>query len=92
LEHAVTQFEKKMKKKILWSMTYAEDINITSLWGYIQNKGKNLSYLGLSALNSIDILFILILIICFLMIIWKYLFMKKSKIKKFDYLKLFKII
>ena len=91
LEHAVTQL-KKNEKKILWSMTYAEDINITSLWGYIQNKGKNLSYLGLSALNSIDILFILILIICFLMIIWKYLFMKKSKIKKFDYLKLFKII
>lgn len=67
LEHMVTPL-KKNEKKILWSMTYAEDINIHNPISYIKNKLKNLSYLGLKAFNIVDIFVIIlffIIVICF---------------------------
>jgi hypothetical protein len=61
LEHAVTPL-KQNEKKIVWSMTYAEDININNPISYIMNKSKNFSYLGFSAFNSLDIFFMILLL------------------------------
>jgi hypothetical protein len=54
LEHAVTPL-KQNEKKIVWSMTYAEDININN----------PISYLGFGAFNSLDIFFMILLIMIF---------------------------
>ncbi len=67
LEHAVTKL-KENEKKILWSMTYAEDINITNPISYIMNKGKNFSYLGFSVFNSLDLFFIISIIFIFIFV------------------------
>ena len=67
LEHAVTPL-KKNEKKIVWSMTFAEDMNIDTIPGYLKNKAKNVSYLGTQALNYTDI-FCLIIFILFIMYI-----------------------
>uniref|UniRef100_A0A6C0JIU7 Fe2OG dioxygenase domain-containing protein n=1 Tax=viral metagenome TaxID=1070528 RepID=A0A6C0JIU7_9ZZZZ len=78
LEHAVTPL-KQNEKKIVWSMTYAEDININNPISYIMNKSKNISYLGFGAFNSLDIFFIILLLIILIFIIFyfkKYIYQK----------------
>ena len=81
LEHAVTEL-KENEKKILWSMTYAEDINITNPISYIMNKCKNISYMGFNALSALDIFFIILILLILLSFIYflfkNYIYKKKS--------------
>jgi len=78
LEHMVTPL-KQNEKKILWSMTYAEDINIHNPISYVKNKLKNLSYLGLKALSIIDYFAIIIFFIILICVIIYVIFNKKIK-------------
>jgi hypothetical protein len=69
LEHAVTPL-KQNEKKILWSMTYAEDMNIYNPISYMMNKAKNISYLGFGAFSQLDIFIVILLIILFYIIFY----------------------
>lgn len=90
LEHAVTPLNDN-EKKILWTMTYSEDINITNPISYIIDKGKNISYLGFDAFNSLDIFFITLLLLIILIFIY-YLFKKYiNKINTFKIKHLYRI-
>lgn len=62
LEHAVTPLRPN-EKKIMWSMTFAEDMNITSPIGYMMDKIKQINYVGIAAINRTDA------IICVLMLL-----------------------
>jgi len=73
LEHAVTPL-KNNEKKILWTMTYAEDININNPISYFIDKIKNFSYLGFEAFNPLDIFFMILLIILIFIIFYYFLF------------------
>jgi hypothetical protein len=80
LEHAVTPL-KHNEKKILWTMTYAEDINITNPISYIIDKGKNFSYLGLGAFNSFDIFIIILVTFIIVYLLLRYsIISKKNRI------------
>lgn len=59
LEHAVTPLQEN-EKKILWTMTFAEDMNIHEPLSYIKDKVKNISYLGWDALSKTDVLIMIL--------------------------------
>jgi len=82
LEHAVTPL-KNNEKKILWTMTYAEDININNPISYFIDKSKNISYLGFKAFNLLDIFCLILLLILFFFILKKYIY-QKNKIISFN--------
>lgn len=81
LEHAVTPLQDN-EKKILWTMTYAEDMNIDNPISYMIDKVKNYSYLGFGAFNSMDITYLTILFIIIIYILYIY-----RKIFDFKYIK-----
>jgi len=69
LEHAVTPL-KPNEKKILWSMTFAEDMNSTSPVGCIMDKAKQISYMGMSALTKTDIFIMLSILLLIILSIY----------------------
>lgn len=62
LEHAVTPL-RPGEKKILWSMTFAEDMNTPGVRGYIADKAKQIAYMGTSALTRRDVLIMILLLL-----------------------------
>lgn len=62
LEHAVTPL-KHNEKKIMWTMTFAEDMNISNPLSYVINKVKNISYLGWGAISRTDLVVVILLVL-----------------------------
>lgn len=85
LKHYVSPL-KKGEKRIVWSMTFAEDMNLPTLSSYTKNKVKNISYLGLRAINATDVLVVIVIILIILVIVlvvgWRRINKTKKKDKK----------
>lgn len=85
LEHAVTPM-KRNEKKILWTMTFAEDMNINGPMSYIADKTKNFSYLGLDTFTNLEKFFLVLITVLILYLILKpviyTIFSDKNKIFK----------
>ena len=83
LEHAVTELQEN-EKKIVWSMTFAEDINISNPISYILNKSKNISYMGFNALSIMDIFFIILILLIILRFIIFFFYLLNYKKNLFN--------
>lgn len=68
LKHYVSPL-KKGEKRIVWSMTFAEDMNLPTVSSYTMDKVKNLSYLGLRAINATDVLVVIVIVLVILVIV-----------------------